>query len=209
MARIFVVLVVLVVVAVVTSMLILSACDKAVVPEVKMPDDVVAVTTPFFAAVRRGDQAAAEKFVAPTFVDDSRVQFDEMSVILKKSPKLVAAMYAPKPGMLGPDESEVNLLFAAKDGDQWTSSEIRMYRAEGETFEIEYWDVASSNEAPHTLANAAMMQQFMGWFMGGMAVLALLALAALIWFVKRRTHIFAPNTVTDIRRVATTVRDLE
>jgi hypothetical protein len=195
--------------AIVAAFFGLSACDRPPVNEVKLPDDVAAVTTPFLAAVKRGDQAAAEKFVSAGFVDDSRVQFAEMSALLKNSPPLVSAIYQPKPGMLGPDKNEVNLTFAAKDGKQWISSEIRMYRPEGGKFEIEYWDVNAAEKPPELLAHAQEMQNFMGWFMGGMAVMALAGLALLIWVVKRRTHIIAPEPVLETRSVAATVRDAD
>lgn len=200
MARIFLML---------TLFLGLSACNRQQVSEVALPDDVAAVTTPFLAAVERGDQAAAEKFVSKGFVDDSRVQFAEMSTLLKKSPPLVAAIYQPEPGMLGPNEDEVMLTFAANDDKQWISSEIRMYRPEGGKFEIEYWDVNAAEKPPELLAHTQDMQIFMGWLMGAMALSALLGLALLIWVVKRRTHIIAPEPVLETRRVAATVRDAD
>ncbi len=203
MPRIFLVL------AVALSVFGLSACNGAPVNEVPLPDDVAAVTTPFLAAVKRGDQAAAEKFMSKTFVDDSRIQFAEMSALLKKSPPLVPAIYQPKAELLGPNENEVNLTFATKDGKQWISSEIRMYRPESGKFEIEYWDVNAADKPPELLAHAAQMRMFTGWFMGGMAVMALLGLALLIWVVKRRTHIIAPEPVLETRRVAATVRDAD
>jgi hypothetical protein len=187
----------------------LSACERQPVNEVKLPDDVAAVTTPFLAAVKRGDQGAAEMFVSEGFVDDSRLQFAEMSALLKKSPPLISAIYQPKPGMLGPNKDEVNLTFAAKDGKQWVSSEIRLYRPENGKFEIEYWDVNAAEKPPELLAHAQQMQNFMGWFMAGMAVMALAGLALLIWVVKRRTHIIAPEPVIETRRVAATVRDAD
>jgi hypothetical protein len=187
----------------------LSACSRQQVNEVKLPDDVAAVTTPFLAAVTRGDQAAAEKFVNADFVDDSRVQFAEMSALLKKSPPLVSAIYQPKPGILGPNKDEVTVTFAAKDGAKWISSEIRLYRREKENFNIDYWDVNAAEKPPELLAHAQQMQDFMGWFMGAMALSALLGLALLIWVVKRRTHIIAPEPVMETRRVAATVRDAQ
>ncbi len=203
MPRIFLVL------AVALSVFGLSACNRAPVNEVPLPEDVASVTTPFLAAVKRGDQAAAEKFMSETFVDDSRIQFTEMSALLKKSPPLVPAIYQPKAELLGPNENEVNLTFATKDGKQWISSEIRMYRPENGKFEIEYWDVNAADKPPELLAHAAQMRMFTGWFMGGMAVMALLGLALLIWVVKRRTHIIAPDPVFETRRVAATVRDTD
>ena len=201
MSRIFLAL------AVVLSIFGLSACDRVAVNQVPLPDDVAAVTTPFLAAVKRGDQAAAEKFVSEGFTDDSRIQFAEMSALLKKSPALVPAIYQPKAELLGPNKNEVNLTYAAKDGEQWVSSEIRMYRPEGGKFEIEYWDVNAAEKPPELLAHAAEMRMYTSWFTAGLAVMALLGLALLIWVVKRRTHIIAPEPIIETRRVATTVRD--
>ncbi len=188
-------------------MLGLAACNRQPVSKVPLPDDVAAVTTPFLAAVKRGDRAAAEKFVAEGFVDDSRVQFAEMSALLEKSPELVPAIYQPKPGMLGPNPNEVMLTFAVKDGKQWVTSEMRLYRPEKGKFEIEYWDVNAADKPPELLVHAQDMQRFMGWFMAGLAVMALFGLVLLIWVVKRRTHIIAPEPVAETRRVAATVRD--
>lgn len=203
MSRIYLVL------AVALSVLGLSACDRAAVNEVSLPDDVAAVTTPFLAAVKRGDQAAAEKFVAEGFADDSRGQFAEMSALLKRSPALVPAIYRPKAQLIGPNKNEVNLTFAAKDGKQWISSEIRMYRPEGGKFEIEYWDVNAAEKPPELLAHAAQMRMYTDWFTAGLAAMALLGLALLIWVVKRRTHIIAPERIVETRRVASTVRDAD
>jgi hypothetical protein len=195
--------------AIMVSTLGLSACDRAAVNQVPLPDDVAAVTTPFLAAVKRGDQAAAEKFVSEGFADDSRIQFAEMSALLKKSPEVVPAIYQPKAQLLGPNKNEVNLTFAAKDGKQWISSEIRMYRPEGGKFEIEYWDVNAADKPPELLAHAQQMRMYTGWFTAGLAVMALLGLALLIWVVKRRTHIIAPEPIIETRRVASTVRDAD
>ncbi len=201
MSRIYLVL------AVALSIFGLSACDRAAVNVVPLPDDVAAFTTSFLAAVKRGDQAAAEKFVSEGFADDSRIQFAEMSALLKKSPALVPAIYQPKAELLGPNKNVVNLTFAAKDGKQWISSEIRLYRPEGGKFEIEYWDVNAAEKPPELLAHADQMRKFTGWFTAGLAVMALLGLALLIWVVKRRTHIIAPDLGIETRRVAATVRD--
>lgn len=195
--------------SIIASLFGLSACNGQPVNEVNLPDDLAAVTTPFLLAVKRGDQAAAEKFVSEGFIDDSRVQFAEMSALLKKSPPLVSAIYQPKAELLGPNKNEVNLTFAAKDGKQWISSEIRLYRPDNGKFEIEYWDVNAAENPPELLAHAQQMRMFTGWFMGGMAVMALAGLALLIWVVKRRTHIIAPEPLIETRRVAATVRDTD
>jgi hypothetical protein len=185
----------------------LAACNRPPVDAVQLPDDVAAVTTPFLAAVKQGDEKAAEKFIADGFVDDSRIQFAEMSALLNKSPELVPAIYQPKQELFGSDRDEVMLTFAAKSSGRWITSEMRLYRPEKGKFEIEYWDVNSAPKPPEVLAHVQDMKSFTGWFMGGMAVMALLGLALLIWVVKRRTHLIAPEPVIETRRVAATVRD--
>ena len=92
--------------------------------------------------------------------------------------------------MLGPNKNEVNLTFATKEGKQWISSEIRLYRPEGGKFEIEYWDVNSDVKPPNLLAHADRNAEFHGLVHGrNGGACALLGLALLIWVVKRRTHI--------------------
>nr|WP_315457248.1 hypothetical protein [uncultured Sphingorhabdus sp.] len=65
------------------ALMLLGGCEQQSVMPTRVPDEITAVTQPFLQAVRRGDQKAAEKYVAPGFIDDSGVQFREMSAILK------------------------------------------------------------------------------------------------------------------------------
>jgi hypothetical protein len=193
----------------VLALFALSACNRQAVTPVQLPDDVASTSTRFLAAARSGNQAAAEKFMSADFVDDSRLQFAEMSARLKKSPLLIPAIYQPKEGILGPNSDEVSVIFAARENGQWVTSNIRLYRPEGGIYEVEYWDVTVAKKPPPLLAHAQQMRMFTGWFMAGMAVMALAGLALLIWVVKRRTHILAPDPAIETRRVAATVRDAD
>lgn len=161
----------------------------------------------FLAAIKRGDQAGAEKFMTPNFIDDSRDQFAEMSAILKKSPSLELAIFQPKPGIFGPDKNEFILIYTARDGEKWVSAEVRVYRPEKGAYEVEYWDVKVGPTPPKEVTDSQELKNFILWFMGGMAALALLGLAVLIWVIKRKTHIIAPEPVFEERRVAATTRD--
>lgn len=203
MSRIFMIL------AFVVSFFGPASCAENEIDHVTLPADVAAVTSPFIAAVKRGDQAAIEKRMTASFVDDSRAQFDNMAVLLKKSPPLTPAIYVPKPSTFGPNQNEVSVTYAAHDGTKWTSAEIRLYRTEGGPFEVEYWDVKSTTEPPALIAHAKEMRTFMSWIMGALAIIALLGLLLLIWVVKRRPHILAPNSAPESRRVAAIVRDSE
>lgn len=186
-----------------------SSCTSHGVDKINLPSDVASITEPFIAAVKRGDTRNAEKRIAPSFVDDSRLQFDEMSALLKDAPPLVPALYVPKQQIFGPNENEVSVSYIAQDGKQWFSAEIRMYRPENGEFEIEYWDVKIANEPPPAIAHVKQMRTFTNWLMGGIGASALIGLALLFWIVKRRTHIIAPNPVLETRRVAAIVRDAD
>ncbi|MBL0924855.1 MAG: hypothetical protein IBJ12_10375 [Sphingomonadaceae bacterium] len=189
------------------AVFVMAACDRQAVTAVRLPEDVALTSNLFLEAARNGDQAAAEKLMTADFVDDSRLQFAEMSALLKKSPPLVPAVYQPKPEMLGPSKDEVTVIFAARQNDRWVTSNVRLYRPAGGIFEVEYWDVTVAQRPPPLLAHARQMQNFLSWGMAGLALMALLGLALLIWVVKRRTHIIAPEPVIETRRVAATVRD--
>jgi hypothetical protein len=76
MARIFLVF------ALAASSIGPNSCSPNAVDEVSLPAEVAAVSAPFIAAVKRGDTKRAEQRMAPSFVDDSRVQFTDMSAIL-------------------------------------------------------------------------------------------------------------------------------
>jgi hypothetical protein len=186
-----------------------NSCSPNAVDEVSLPADVAAISTPFIAAIKRGDTKRVEQRMATSFVDDSRAQFADMSAILKTAPPLVPALYVPKQKAFGTDENEVSVTYAAHDGKKWISAEIRMYRANQGLYEIEYWDVKAADKPPALLAHAKQMKTFTTWLMVGLAVSALLGLALLIWIVKRRTHIIAPDLVQETRRVAATVRDAQ
>ena len=203
MARIFLVF------ALAASLFGPNSCSPNAVDEVSLPADVAAVSTPFIAAIKRGDTKRVEQRMATSFVDDSRAQFTDMSAILKTAPPLVPALYVPKQKAFGSDDNEVSVTYAAHDGKKWISAEIRMYRANQGLYEIEYWDVKATDKPPALLAHAQQMKTITTWLMVGLAVSALLGLALLIWIVKRRTHIIAPDLVQETRRVAATVRDAQ
>lgn len=98
-----------------------SACNRSTDARPPLPGEITAVVKPFYEAVRRGDQKATEKYVAPDFIDDSRVQFAEMSGILKNAPRLTPVIQQRQ-------GAGANLTFAAQDGKMWVTSEVRVVR---------------------------------------------------------------------------------
>lgn len=179
----------------------ISGCSQTTKVETALPADVAAVTQPFLDAVRRGDQRAAEKYVAPEFIDQSGTQFQSMSAILKKAPILPPSV--SQPGTDGP-----RVIFAAKDSKMWVSSELHLGRINGK-YAIRYWDVKRTPKPPAMLAHAQVMRGFVRNGFMFLAIFALAALAVLIWIVRNRTHLVAPEPELETRRVAAIVRNTE
>ena len=179
----------------------LSACNRSTDARPPLPEEIAAVVKPFYEAVRRGDQKAAEKYVAPGFIDDSRVQFAEMSGILKDAPRLAPAIQQHQ-------GSGAYLTFAAQHGKIWVTSEVRVVRYRNKPM-IEYWDVTTADKAPELVTHAQDMKRFTSYALMAVAFAALAGLASLIWMVRNRTHIIAPEATIETRRVAATVRNME
>lgn len=193
MARIFLVLPMALVA------LLLAGCEPQSLTPTRLPTEVEAVTQPFLQAVRRGDQKTAEKYIAAGFIDDSGVQFKDMSAILKKAPPLVPAMHLKQM-----DSSYVT--YAAQDGPRWITAEIRVARVGGKSV-VEYWDVTAAKQPPEMLKHAQDMRRYTRYAMIGAAFSALAGLVLLIWLARNRTHIISPPAVVETRPVASTVRD--
>lgn len=186
----------------------LSACNRAQDTRAAGPEEIAAVIDPFFAAVRRGDQKAAEKYVAPGFLVDSKVQFAEMSALLKKSPRL-------QPALQQPQGTGFYVTFAGQDGKNWITAEVRLSR-HGNKQMIDYWDVNAAKKQPEIvaqrseiMAHAQTMKNVVNYGRIALAVVSLLGLAALIWLVRNRTHLVASEPVTETRRVAAIVRNTD
>ena len=186
-------------VMIVISTIALSACNRSSNERPPTPKEVSAVIGPFFEAVRRGDQQAAEKYVAPGFLDDTKVQFTEMSALLKKSPRL-------QPALQQRQGTGFYLTFAEQDGNDWITSEVRLSR-HGNTQMIDYWDVNAAQKPPEIVAHAQTMKNVVNYALIAVAICGLLGLGALIWLVRNRTHLVVPEPVSKTRRVAATVRN--
>ncbi len=179
----------------------LSACNRSTDTRPPLPEEITAIVKPFYEAVRRGDQKAAEKYVAPGFIDDSRVQFAEMSGILKDAPRLAPAIQQRQ-------GSGAYLTFAAQHGKIWIISEVRVVRYRNNPM-IEYWDVTTTDKAPEIVTHTQDMNRYTSYALMAVAFAALAGLASLIWVVRPRTHIIAQEATIEPRRVAATVRNRE
>ena len=179
----------------------ISGCTQETKVETALPAEVFSVTQPFMDALRRGDQRAAEKYVAPEFIDQSGTQFQSMSATLKKAPALSPTV--SQPGTDGP-----RIIFAAKDNKMWGSAELQLGRINGK-YAILYWDVQKTPKPPAMLAHVQVMRSFVRNGFMVLAFFSLAALAVLIWVVRNRTHLVAPEPELETRRVAATVRNTE
>ncbi|MFN3620678.1 hypothetical protein [Sphingorhabdus sp.] len=179
----------------------LSACDPSAQARSPLPRDIIAVIQPFFEAVRRGDQKAAERYVAPSFLKDSKVQFAEMSAILNTAPRL-------DPVIQQRQGTGAYVTFAGEDGALWISSEVRVVRY-GNKPMIEYWDVNAATKPPELVGHVQTMKNLMNYGMIAVAMCALAGLLALIWIIRNRTHLVTSEPVNETRRVAATVRNDE
>ena len=177
----------------------LSACNRATAAHAAEPDEFTVIIEPFFAAVRRGDQKAAEKYVVSGFLDDSKVQFAEMSALLKKSPQLKSFIHQPR-------KNVYFLTFAGQDDANWITSEVRLARY-GDKHMIDYWDVNATKKPPEIMTHAQTMKNVINYGLMAVGIIALAGLAALIWLVRNRTHLFAPAREDEARTVATAVRN--
>jgi hypothetical protein len=183
----------------------LAGCNYSAPNRVVVPDDIKAVTVPFLNAVTHGKPDKAEKFMAEGAIDDAREQFEDATVTLSTGPNLLPVMVKYKPNMFGqPDTNDVTVLYAAKKDKLWTSVQMRLFRLKGEPYEIEYFFVKNEADMPPALAAGETFKQWMIYGMAAMSAFALLFLAILIWIVRRKTHIIAPEQSIDIRALATT-----
>ena len=90
----------------------------------------------------------------------------------------------------------------------WVSSELQLGRINGK-YAILYWDVKKTLKPPAMLAHAQVMRSFVRNGLMVLAFFSLAALAVLIWVVRNRTHLVAPEPELETRRVAATVRNTE
>jgi hypothetical protein len=185
----------------------LSGCNDAAPKEVVLPKEVVSVTAPFLAAVKRGDAAAAEKYVARYSTDETRDKFAGAHKILAAHPNLPPVVYRPKAkALMGLNDDDITLLYATKHKGRWISAEIRLFRLKGEEFQIEYWNVKNEATLPPMLEVDHNTRNFIIIMYAAMAFLALLVLGVVVWLVRRKPQLLAPDKPLEQRQTAITRR---
>jgi hypothetical protein len=188
---------------------LLAACSWNEPDEVELPRDIGATSDAFVAALHKGDRVAAERHVAPTARDELDAYFSDKSNSLKVEPKLTPRFITYKPEhMMGPEESEVTIIYATKDGGKWTTAEVRLFRLNDKPYEVDYWKI--SNEMPVAKSYTPDLKPMYGVFAalaGAIVVIGLLAIGIILWIVRRKPHVVAPDPVAERRVAAVTTRE--
>ncbi len=188
---------------------LLAACSWDEPAVVDVPKEVDVASGAFVAAVQKGDPQAAAKHVAPTAQDELAAQFATDSKALKAAPKLTPRFITYKPkSMMGPEDSEVTIIYAARENGEWTTMEVRIFRLRNEPYEVDFWKI--SNEVPAAKSYKPSVRPLIGLFAGIAGIIAFLGLAAIaliIWIVRRKPHIVVPAQTTERRVAAVTTRE--
>jgi hypothetical protein len=191
----------------------LLACGPKEPAVITLPNDVAKVAGDFLVHVKAGDEAKAALTVLASARDELHEGFASDHAKLKALPLLTPRFITKKPRhMIGPEDTEYTVIYAAKQKGQWTTAELRLYRLPDEAFEIDHWQI--SNRAPvaknYAGPDAEIMREMvpgMLWGMGGLALFSLIGLAFFIWVVKRRPAMVAPEIPVEQRAAAITTRE--
>jgi hypothetical protein len=192
-------------------LLALGGCERepaVIVP----PKKAAAVIEPFLQALQSGNKAKARTYVSSAASDELDLQFATDHEKLAAAPKLTARYSSNNASTTYGKGDEVTLVYAAKHRNGWTSATVRAYRYRDEPFKVEYWRV--TKRAPMPMASAGFdiekyteRQKFNRIIFWGLGALAIIALALLVWLLRRKPHLVAAENEPESRRPATTVRD--
>lgn len=188
---------------------LLAACGWNEPDSIELPSEIEAVSSPFVAALQKGEQRVVERYVAPTARDELSASFQHDFNILKDDPALTPRFISYKPkAMMGPEDSEVTIIYAVRDDGEWTTAEVRLFRLGDEPFEVDHWSIG--NEAPVAKAYGPDLRPMFGMFAalaGTIVILGVLAIAILLWIVRRKPHVVAPEPAVERRVAAITTRE--
>jgi hypothetical protein len=188
---------------------LLAACSWNEPTVVDVPKEIDSASGAFVAAVQKGDQQAAAKHVAPTAQDELAAQFASDSKTLKAAPKLTPRFITYKPAsMMGPEDSEVTIIYAARTNNGWATMEVRLFRLGEERYEVDYWKI--SNDAPVAKSYTPDLRPMFGIFAaiaGVIVVLGIALIGTILWIVRRKPHIVSPPVESERRAAAITTRE--
>ncbi len=191
--------------------LILPGCngpEPAITPP---PKEFEAVAQPFLDAATNGNYAAAEKLVIATAKDELKSDFAGLTKELKALPKLTPRLvrnYNVKE-KLGASTSQI--FYAARSKGKWTTLEMRLDRDDNNKIQVHFWRI--HKKAPHLVigdpesAAEHMMRENSIWIILGIALFGLAFIGLIIWIVKRKPNLVAPEMPIEHRAAAKTMRD--
>lgn len=189
---------------------LLAACSWNEPAVVDVPKEIDVASGAFVAALQKGDQQAASKHVAPTAQDELAAQFASDSKALKAAPKLTPRFITYKPAsMMGPEDSEVTIIYAARANGEWTKMEVRLFRLGDEPYEVDYWKI--SNDVPAAKNYTPDLRPLFGIFAaiaGVIVVLGIALIGTILWIVRRKPHIVSPPVENERRAAAITTREI-
>ncbi len=190
-------------------LLFLPACTLERPVVIDLPKDIDAVATPFITALQKGDLLKAAKHVAPTARDELDALFAAQHRQLKPLEPLTPRFMTYKPrALLGPDDSEVTLVYAAKTRGKWTTMEVRLFRLNDEPYEVDYWKIGNAAPAPKSYIPVVRPPaKIIAGVSAVLAVLGLLFIGAIVWLVRRKPAMLSPSGGVETRRSAVAVRD--
>jgi predicted small lipoprotein YifL len=196
-------------------LMLITGCGEREPAVITPSKEAAAVIEPFLQKLRAGDQKAAAAYVTSGASDELEAQFASDSKKLAATVKLTprfTSLPTPKPTMQDTD-NKTELVYAAKKGEQWTSANIRIAKQADNRYKIEYWRITNKEPVPPFMTGAEakaikQQQQIMTWVFVAMGGLGIAGLALLIWFVRRKPHLIAPEIAGDDRKRAATVGDL-
>lgn len=188
---------------------LLAACSWNEPAVVDVPKEIDVASGAFVAAVQKGDQQAAAKHVAPTAQDELAAQFAADSKALKAAPKLTPRFITYKPAsMMGPEDSEVTIIYAARANGEWATMEVRLFRLGEERYEVDYWKIGT--DAPVAKSYTPDLRPLFGIFAaiaGVIVVLGIALIGTILWIVRRKPHIVSPPVESERRAAAITTRE--
>jgi hypothetical protein len=188
---------------------LLTGCSGNEPAVIKTPRDILPTSDEFVSALQKGDKAAAARHVAPSARDELEERFSIESKELKAASKLLPRFVTFKPqGMMGPEDSEVTVIYAAKDDGEWTTAEVRLFRLGDEPYEVDYWKI--SNETPVAKTYTPDLRPMYGAFAalaGAIVLIGLLTIGIILWIVRRKPHVVAPEPAVERRVAAVTTRE--
>ncbi len=192
-------------------LLLLGGCERE--PAViSPPKGTAAVIEPFLKDLRAGNKAAAARHVSPAAVDELEVQFAADHKLLAAAPPLTPRYTTDNISPSFGEGQEVTLVYAAKQGEKWTSATVRVYRYRDEAYQVEYWRITDKPPVRALSSGATseknMQRQNNARIIAlGLGALAIFGLVLLVWLLRRKPHLVAAENAPETRQPARTIRD--